>query len=97
MIVPAPQIRPTATGSRLAGAREFPVGLVEDIAGIKLKRNYNLDAPKGVNGRNSDNTLIQEKLGWRPAEPLLAGIAKTFEWIDLQVRILKQKGEGLKR
>ena len=42
------------------------VDIVEDIAGIKLKRKYNLNAPKGVNGRNSDNTLIMELLGWAP-------------------------------
>ena len=43
--------------------------IVEDIAGIKLKRQYNLDAPKGVNGRNSDNTLIKQglRLGARHA------------------------------
>ena len=43
--------------------------IVEDIAGIKLKRSYNLNAPKGVNGRNSDNTLIKKTLGWEPDLP----------------------------
>ena len=57
------------------------VDLVEDIAGIKLKRNYNLSAPKGVNGRNSDNTLIRETLGWEPDTPLRAGMEKTYAWI----------------
>src|SRR5205085_1586616 len=42
------------------------VDMVEDIAGIKLKRIYDLDAPKGVMGRNSDNTLIKQYLGWEP-------------------------------
>ena len=42
------------------------VDIVEDIAGVKLKRRYKLDAPKGVNGRNSDNTLIKQLLGWEP-------------------------------
>jgi nucleoside-diphosphate-sugar epimerase len=58
------------------------VDIVEDIAGIKLKRNYNLGAPKGVNGRNSDNTLIQEKLGWAPSISLREGMAKTYAWIE---------------
>ncbi len=42
------------------------VDIVEEIAGVRLKRRYNLDAPKGVRGRNSDNTLILERLGWEP-------------------------------
>jgi nucleoside-diphosphate-sugar epimerase len=57
------------------------VDLVEDIAGLKLKRNYKLDAPKGVNGRNSDNTLIQQTLGWAPNTSLRAGMEKTYQWI----------------
>lgn len=57
------------------------VDIVEDIAGIKLNRNYNLDAPKGVNGRNSDNDLIQEKLGWAPSIKLRDGMEKTYNWI----------------
>ena len=57
------------------------VDIVEEIAGIKLKRNYNLSAPKGVNGRNSDNDLIQEKLGWAPGIRLKDGMAKTYAWI----------------
>ena len=57
------------------------VDLVEDIAGIKLERSYNLSAPKGVNGRNSDNTKIQSYLGWAPGIKLREGMAKTYEWI----------------
>jgi nucleoside-diphosphate-sugar epimerase len=57
------------------------VDVVESIAGIKLKRNYNLSAPKGVNGRNSDNTLIQKMLGWEPSTPLRTGMEKTYSWI----------------
>jgi nucleoside-diphosphate-sugar epimerase len=57
------------------------VGLVEDIAGVKLKRRYKLDAPKGVNGRNSDNTLIQKLLGWQPSTTLREGMTKTYAWI----------------
>ncbi len=57
------------------------VDIVEDIAGIKLERRYNLNAPKGVNGRNSDNTLIQERFGWEPSIKLRDGLAKTYAWI----------------
>jgi GDP-D-mannose 3', 5'-epimerase len=57
------------------------VDIVEDIAGIKLKRNYNLSAPKGVNGRNSDNTLIQKVFGWEPSTKLRDGLEVTYRWI----------------
>jgi len=55
--------------------------IVEDIAGIKLERHYNLDAPKGVNGRNSDNTLISETFDWAPSIRLREGMEKTYNWI----------------
>jgi GDP-D-mannose 3', 5'-epimerase len=61
------------------------VDIAEDIAGIKLKRNYNLSAPKGVNGRNSDNTLIQQKLNWAPSIKLRDGLAKTYAWIEDEI------------
>jgi GDP-D-mannose 3', 5'-epimerase len=61
------------------------VDIAEDIAGIKLKRYYNLNAPKGVNGRNSDNTLILEKLGWEPSIRLRDGLEKTYRWIEEQI------------
>jgi nucleoside-diphosphate-sugar epimerase len=55
--------------------------IVEDIAGVKLKRLYNLGAPKGVRGRCSDNTEIQKQLGWAPETRLRDGMARTYEWI----------------
>jgi nucleoside-diphosphate-sugar epimerase len=58
------------------------VDIVEEIAGVKLKRNYNLSAPRGVNGRNSDNTLIHEKLNWAPSIRLREGLALTYAWIE---------------
>jgi GDP-D-mannose 3',5'-epimerase len=61
------------------------VDIVEDIAGIQLKRTYNLDAPKGVNGRNSDNTLILEKLGWEPSIRLRDGMERTYRWIEQEI------------
>jgi nucleoside-diphosphate-sugar epimerase len=61
------------------------VDIVEEIAGVKLKRTYNLSAPKGVNGRNSDNTLIYEKLNWEPSIKLREGIGKTYAWIESEM------------
>lgn len=61
------------------------VGLLEDITGIKLKRSYQLDAPKGVRGRNSDNTLIQSELNWAPSISLRDGMEKTYRWVYDQV------------
>jgi len=58
------------------------VDIVEEIAGLKLKRRYDLMAPKGVNGRNSDNTLILHTLNWEPSIKLREGLAKTYAWIE---------------
>jgi len=69
------------------------VDMVEEIAGVKLKRNYNLDAPKGVNGRSSDNTLIQKHLHWEPSTSLREGLAKTYAWIYDQY-IARESGKG---
>jgi nucleoside-diphosphate-sugar epimerase len=63
------------------------VDIVEDIAGIKLKRTYDLSAPTGVNGRNSDNTLIKQRLHWEPSITLRAGLEKTYSWIYEQVLV----------
>jgi nucleoside-diphosphate-sugar epimerase len=61
------------------------VDIVEKIASRKLKRTYDLDAPKGVRGRNSDNTLILELLGWEPTLPLAVGMKETYDWIRTQM------------
>ncbi len=61
------------------------VDIVEDIAGYKLKRLYDPDAPKGVRGRNSENTLIRKYLGWEPSIPLRDGMKKTYSWISDQL------------
>jgi len=61
------------------------VDIVEEIAGTKLNRKYNLSAPKGVNGRNSDNTKINKYLGWEPSIPLKKGMANTYQWIENEV------------
>jgi GDP-D-mannose 3', 5'-epimerase len=57
------------------------VSIVEEIAGISLKRQYKLDAPVGVRGRNSDNTLIRRVLGWEPSISLRDGLETTYRWI----------------
>jgi nucleoside-diphosphate-sugar epimerase len=59
---------------------------VENVSGLdtKLNRHYDLDAPKGVAGRNSDNTLIKQVLGWEPSTPLDKGLAVTYRWIEEQ-------------
>lgn len=57
------------------------VDIVEEIAGIRLTRHHKLDAPKGVRGRNSDNTLILERTGWAPCIPLREGMERTYRWI----------------
>lgn len=61
------------------------VDIVEDIAGLKLERRYQLDAPKGVRGRSSDNTLIKELLGWAPGITLRQGLEQTYRWVYDQV------------
>ncbi len=62
------------------------VDIAEEIAGVKLKRNYKLDAPKGVNGRNSDNTMILKQLKWEPSIRLRDGLEKTYHWIEEEMR-----------
>jgi GDP-D-mannose 3',5'-epimerase len=61
------------------------VDIVEEIAGVKLRRTYDLSAPKGVAGRNSDNTRIKALLGWAPETRLRAGLEKTYAWVYDQV------------
>ena len=63
---------------------------IEKIAGVKLKRNYDLSAPQGVAGRNSDNTFIQQVLGWEPDTSLDKGLAATYRWIKTQYEQRKQ-------
>lgn len=60
--------------------------VVEEIAGTKLERRYNLDAPQGVRGRNSDNTLVKSVLGWEPSIPLRDGLERTYRWIYDQIK-----------
>ncbi|HKP62022.1 MAG TPA: NAD-dependent epimerase/dehydratase family protein [Polyangiales bacterium] len=77
---------PINLGSRELVTVNDLVTLAEGFAGLKLERRYDLSAPKGVNGRNSDNTLIRQKLGWEPSLPLEVGLRKTYQWIHEQYR-----------
>jgi nucleoside-diphosphate-sugar epimerase len=61
------------------------VEIVEEIAGVKLQRTYKLDAPRGVNGRNSDNSKIRQYLRWEPSISLREGMRKTYVWIESQM------------
>ena len=61
------------------------VDIVEEIAGFRLERKYDPDAPKGVRGRNSENTLIKKYLNWEPSIPLKNGMKKTYDWIKEEI------------
>jgi nucleoside-diphosphate-sugar epimerase len=86
MIMKSDLIDPVNLGSDEMVSINQLVDIVEEIAGIKLKRSYKLDAPKGVRGRSSDNTMINERLGWEPSITLKAGLEKTYAWIYDQMK-----------
>lgn len=88
-------LEPINLGSSEAVTINQLVDITEAIAGIKLKRNYDLSAPKGVNGRNSDNTLIKKYLGWEPSTPLRVGLEKTYRWIYDQYLARERGGAGV--
>ena len=67
------------------------VDMIAEIAGKDITRNH-IEGPEGVRGRNSDNTLIEERLGWAPSQPLREGVRKTYEWIEEQVEALRTTG-----
>jgi nucleoside-diphosphate-sugar epimerase len=67
------------------------IDVAESFAGKKFKRVYELSAPKGVNGRNSDNTKIKQLLNWEPSIPLRVGLEKTYRWIYDQY-VAREKG-----
>jgi nucleoside-diphosphate-sugar epimerase len=73
------------------------VDIVEDIAGFKMQRKYDLSAPKGVRGRNSENTLIRKYLGWEPSITLKSGMKKTYDWIKEQMESGKTEEKTVSR
>lgn len=74
-------VEPVNVGSSELVSINQMVDVIEDIAGIKVKRNYKLDAPLGVRGRNSDNTFIEQAYGWSPSIRLSDGLELTYKWI----------------
>jgi GDP-D-mannose 3',5'-epimerase len=80
-IMTSDMLEPINLGSAELVSINQLVDIVEEIAGIKLKRSYKLDAPKGVRGRNSDNTLIKKLMNWAPSIRLEDGMEKTYKWI----------------
>jgi len=72
------------------------VDIVEEIADYKMERRYDLDAPKGVRGRNSENSLIRKLLGWEPSIPLKKGMKKTYDWIksEMENEAIEKKGNN---
>lgn len=81
LITHNPILEPINLGSSELVSINQLVDIAEEIGGIKLNRTYKLDAPRGVAGRNSDNTKIQQYLGWEPDTRLRDGMEKTYRWI----------------
>ncbi|GJQ29035.1 MAG: NAD-dependent dehydratase [Phycisphaerae bacterium] len=81
MITHSDILEPINLGSSELVSINQLVDIAEDIAGIKLERHYKLDAPRGVAGRNSDNTKINQYLNWEPNIRLRDGMERTFNWI----------------
>ena len=93
MLTQSDFVEPINIGSSELVSINQLVDIVEDIAGLKLKRNYKLDAPKGVAGRNSDNTLIQKVFNWEPSVKLRDGLEKTYAWIYDEIVTAQKTGK----
>ena len=85
MIARGPRVEPINLGSSELVTINQLVDIVSSIAGVELERSHKLDAPQGVRGRNSDNTLILETYDWEPSISLREGLEKTYAWIAEQV------------
>ena len=81
MIMNGDPVEPINLGSAELVSINQLVDLVADIAGVTLRRRHVLDAPQGVRGRSSDNTLIRATYGWEPSTSLRAGLEQTYRWI----------------
>jgi len=97
LIMQSDIVDPINLGSDEAVTINQLVDIAEDIAGIKLHRKYDLSAPKGVNGRNSDNTLIQKLLHWQPDTTLRHGMERTYRWIYDQYLARERGDKGVVR
>ena len=93
LIMKSDILEPINLGSSEAVSINQLVDLAEEIAEVKLRRKYDLSAPKGVDGRNSDNTRIQQLLHWEPRTPLRVGLEKTYRWIYDQY-LARERGEA---
>jgi GDP-D-mannose 3',5'-epimerase len=93
LIMDSDVLEPINLGSSEAVTINQLVDIAEEIAGIKLQRKYDVRAPKGVDGRNSDNTRIQQLLGWEPNTPLRIGLEKTYRWIHDQY-LARERGDA---
>ena len=78
-------LEPVNLGSAELVSINQMVSILEDIAGITVEREYDLTAPQGVRGRNSDNTFFREVYGWEPSISLRSGLEKTYSWIHDQL------------
>jgi nucleoside-diphosphate-sugar epimerase len=85
MIMGGNNAEPVNLGSSELVSIDELVAIVEEIAGVTLERHYKLDAPQGVRGRNSDNTLIKEIYSWEPTTSLRVGLEATYEWVFAQL------------
>ena len=81
LVVEGDNALPVNVGSSERVTINQMVSMIEEIAGITVKRTYTLDAPTGVRGRNSDNTMFREIYGWEPSTCLAAGLERTYRWI----------------
>jgi GDP-D-mannose 3', 5'-epimerase len=96
MVTAADSAVPVNVGSSELVSINQMIDIIEQIAGISVKRNYNLDAPKGVRGRNSDNTLIRQIYGWEPSISLADGLERTYRWIFDQLSGSRHNHEDLR-
>ena len=85
-ILAGDNVEPVNLGSAELVTINQMVSILEDIAGVTLERHYKLDAPQGVRGRNSDNTMFHEIYGWEPSISLHDGLEKTYSWILAQLQ-----------
>jgi nucleoside-diphosphate-sugar epimerase len=92
MLAQSDVITPINVGSSELVSINQLVSIVEEIAGVELERHYERDAPQGVRGRNSDNQLIREKLGWEPSISLTDGLERTYAWIYDQIASRERQG-----
>jgi nucleoside-diphosphate-sugar epimerase len=86
MITAGDDARPVNLGSDELVSINQMVDIVEKVAGITVKREYDLTAPQGVRGRSSDNTEIRRRYGWAPSTTLEEGLERTYEWVYGEVK-----------